>query len=48
MLNPCSGAELFSALCSAAGKNLAAVGGLHSFEEAVLLAALALFGLVGT
>ena len=39
-------AELCSAFCSAAGENLAAVSGLHSLAEAVLLFALALFGLV--
>ena len=41
-------AELSSALCSAASKDLAAVGSLHSLAEAVLLLALELLGLVGT
>ena len=41
-------AELCSAFCSAAGENLAAVGGLHSLAEAVLFLALELLGLVGT
>ena len=41
-------AELSSALRSAASENLAAVSGLHSFTEAVLLLALELLGLVGT
>ena len=41
-------AELSSAFCSTAGKNLAAVGSLHSLAEAVLLLALELLGLVGT
>ena len=40
--------ELCSALCSAASENLAAVGGLHSFAEAVLFLALKLLGLIGT
>ena len=43
-----SGAELCSALRSAAGENLAAVGGLHSLAEAVLFLALQLLGLIGT
>ena len=43
-----SGAELGSALCSAAGEDLAAVSRLHSFAEAVFFLALELFGLVGT
>ena len=38
--------EFFSALCSAAGKNLAAVGGRHSFAEAMLLEALPFFRLI--
>jgi hypothetical protein len=41
-------AELGSALGSAAGEDLAAVGGLHSLAEAVLFLALELLGLVGT
>ena len=41
-----SGAELCSALCSAASEDLAAVCGGHSLAEAVLLGTLALFGLV--
>ena len=41
-------AQLFSALRSAAGQNLAAVGGRHSLAEAMLFLALTLFGLVGT
>ena len=43
-----SGAELCSALCSAASENLAAVRGLHSLAEAVLLLALALLRLIST
>ena len=45
---PESGAESGSAFRSAAGKNLAAVGGAHSLAETVFLAALALFGLIRT
>ena len=41
-------AQLFSALCSAAGQNLAAVRGRHSLAEAVLFLALTLLGLIGT
>lgn len=40
--------ELLSALRSAAGENLAAVCGGHSFAEAVLFLALTLLGLVST
>ena len=40
-------AQLFSALRSAAGQNLAAVRGRHSLAEAVLFFALALLGLIG-
>ena len=43
-----SGGELCSALGSAAGKNLAAVGGRHSLAEAMLLFSLQLFGLIGS
>ena len=43
-----SGAELGSAFRSAAGKDLAAVRGLHSLAEAVLFLALELLGLIGT
>ena len=43
-----SGAELCSALCSAASEDLAAVCGSHSFAEAVLFLALTLLGLVST
>ena len=43
-----SGAELCSAFCSAAGKNLAAVCSAHSLAETVFLAALAFLGLIGT
>ena len=39
---------MLSALRSAAGQHLAAVGGRHSLAEAVLLGALALLGLIGT
>ena len=46
--NMLSGAELCSALCSAASENLAAVSGGHSLAEAVLFLALALLRLVGT
>ena len=41
-------AQAGSALCSAAGEDLAAVGGGHSLAEAVLFLALALLGLIGT
>ena len=41
-------AELCSALCSAAGEDLAAVCGCHSLAEAVLFLALALLGLIST
>jgi hypothetical protein len=40
--------ELGSAFCSAAGQNLAAVSGCHSFAESVLFLALTLLGLIGT
>ena len=43
-----SGGELCSALGSAAGKNLAAVGGRHSLAEAVDLGPVQLLGLIGT
>ena len=43
-----SGAELCSALCSAASEDLTAVCGGHSLAEAVLFFALTLLGLVGT
>ena len=43
-----SGGELCSALGSAAGKNLAAIGGRHSLAEAMLLLGLELLGLIGT
>ena len=43
-----SGAELCSALCSAASEDLTAVCGGHSLAEAVLFFALALLGLVST
>ena len=43
-----SGAELGSALRSAAGEDLAAVCGLHSLAEAVFLLSVTLFGLIGT
>ena len=43
-----SGAELCSALCSAASEDLAAVCGGHSLAEAVLFFALTLLGLVST
>ena len=39
---------MLSALRSAAGQNLAAVGSRHSLAEAVLFFALTLLGLVGT
>ena len=41
-------AELSSALCSAASKNLAAVSGLHSLAETMLLLALKLLRLIST
>ena len=41
-------AQLFSALRSAAGQDLAAVRGRHSLAEAMLFLALALLGLIGT
>ena len=41
-------AEMLSALRSAAGQHLAAVGGRHSLAEAVLFLALKLLGLIGT
>ena len=40
--------EAGSALCSAAGKDLAAVCGCHSLAEAVLFLALTLLGLIST
>ena len=39
---------MLSALRSAAGQHLAAVGGRHSLAEAVLFLALKLLGLIGT
>lgn len=43
-----SGAKLCSALCSAAGEDLAAICGSHSLAEAVLFLALTLLGLIST
>ena len=43
-----SGRETGAALCTAAGQDLAAVAGLHTLHEAVLLLALTLLGLIGT
>ena len=40
--------ERLSALCSAAGKYLASVGGSHSLHEAVFLLAMELLGLVSS
>ena len=40
--------KLLSALCSAAGKNLAAVSVSHSFAEAVLHLAMTLLGLISS
>ena len=40
--------ELLSALCSAAGKYLASVGGCHSLHEAVFLLTMELLGLVSS
>lgn len=40
--------ELLSALCSAAGKYLAAVSGGHSLAEAVLFFTMQLLGLIGS
>ena len=42
------GGELCSALSTAAGKNLAAVGGSHSLSETVNFGSVALLGLIGT
>jgi hypothetical protein len=44
----CLVGKLCSALCSAAGQNLAAVLGCHSLTETVLFLALTLLGLIGT
>ena len=43
-----SGGELCSALGTAAGKNLAAVGGSHSLSETMDFGSVALLGLIGT
>ena len=43
-----SGGQNGSALCAAAGKNLAAVRGSHSLAETMDLCAMALSGLIGT
>ena len=40
--------QAVAALGAAAGEHLAAIGRPHTFAEAVLLGALALFGLIGT
>ena len=40
--------KLFSALCSAACKHLAAISGGHSFTETVLLGTLSFLRLVGS
>ena len=45
---PLSVRQADSALGAASGQDLSAVAGLHSFHKAVLFAALALFGLIGT
>ena len=45
---PLSVRQADSALGTASGQDLSAVAGLHSFHKAVLFAALALFGLIGT
>ena len=37
-----------AALCTAAGQNLAAIGGGHSLAEAMHLGTVQLFGLIGT
>ena len=42
------GGQLCSALCTAAGQNLAAVLGGHSLAEAMDLGSLTLLGLIGT
>ena len=40
--------QTFAALRAAKGQNLAAVGGFHPLTEAVHLAAMPLFGLIGS
>jgi len=42
------GGQDSSAFCTAASKNLAAVGGSHSLAESIDLGAMALSGLIGT
>ena len=42
------GGQDSSAFCTAAGKNLAAVGGCHSLAESMDLSAMTLSGLIGT
>jgi len=42
------GGQDSSAFCTAAGKNLAAVGGSHSLAESMDLSAMTLSGLIGT
>ena len=42
------GGQDSSAFCTATGKNLAAVGGCHSFAETMDLCAMTLSGLIGT
>jgi hypothetical protein len=42
------GGQDSSAFCTAASKNLAAVGGSHSLAESMDLGAMALSGLIGT
>ena len=44
----CLGRQNLAALGTAAGENLAAVGGSHSLAEAMDLGAVTLSGLVGT
>ena len=43
-----SGRQNLAALCTAAGKNLAAIGGSHSLAETVDLGSLTTAGLIGT
>ena len=43
-----SGRQNLAALCTAAGKNLAAIGSSHSLTETVNLAAVTAAGLIGT
>ena len=43
-----SGGQNLAALCTTAGKNLAAIGSSHSLTETVNLAAMTAAGLIGT